>query len=168
MDKWKRSYYKHTILAYKIYNNAKICVKCYSTKNICVHHKNENPWDNREENLQILCKSCHNKHHLIWVHRTHSKKSRKQMSITHTGKKLSDITKNKLRISMLWRKKSLEAIKKKWKQVNQLTLDWDLINTWDSIKEASNILWIMQSWISNNCRWCRKTAWGFKWEYFNN
>ena|SRR3990167_1148987 len=39
------------------------CEICNTTKNLHTHHKNENWWDNRSENLQTLCGSCHLKYH---------------------------------------------------------------------------------------------------------
>lgn len=39
------------------------CSSCGSKERLFVHHINENPEDNRLENLRILCHSCHNKLH---------------------------------------------------------------------------------------------------------
>ena len=64
MDKqniFKKIHYRK--LAFEVYNNTQICVKCYSTENIHVHHKDENRENNKENNLQILCRSCHIRHH---------------------------------------------------------------------------------------------------------
>ena len=36
------------------------CVKCKVTEKLCVHHKNDDHYDNRISNLEILCWSCHN------------------------------------------------------------------------------------------------------------
>ena len=41
------------------------CNRCESTKNLCVHHKDKNRHNNVVENLEIVCKSCHQKEHLI-------------------------------------------------------------------------------------------------------
>ncbi len=41
----------------------KKCNKCGLTINLCVHHKNGNHFDNKLENLEILCKHCHISHH---------------------------------------------------------------------------------------------------------
>lgn len=39
------------------------CEKCNGTHRLHVHHRDENPMNNSEENLQVLCNSCHTKHH---------------------------------------------------------------------------------------------------------
>ena len=57
---------KYNKLAYKVYKNAKICVKCYSVEKIEIHHKNEDIFDNSEKNLQILCSKCHRIVHHKW------------------------------------------------------------------------------------------------------
>ena len=35
------------------------CARCGRTERLCVHHKNNNHYDNRLDNLQVLCHSCH-------------------------------------------------------------------------------------------------------------
>ena len=39
------------------------CAICKTKKGLVVHHINENQEDNRPENIQTLCWSCHNSHH---------------------------------------------------------------------------------------------------------
>src|SRR6266704_4224194 len=39
------------------------CERCGSTRYLDVHHKNENRYDNRDANLETLCRRCHHKHH---------------------------------------------------------------------------------------------------------
>lgn len=46
-------------------NYPALCNRCESVRNLCVHHRNEDRKDNKISNLEILCKSCHQKHHAI-------------------------------------------------------------------------------------------------------
>lgn len=41
----------------------RLCNRCSSTVHLVVHHKNEDRTDNTLKNLEVLCKSCHQKHH---------------------------------------------------------------------------------------------------------
>ena len=60
--------FKTGIQAYRrIYRDAHEdmkCELCGSTRHLCIHHKDENRYNNKLDNLQCLCKSCHQKHHL--------------------------------------------------------------------------------------------------------
>lgn len=60
--------FKTGIQAYRnIYRDAHKDIKCElcgSTRYLCIHHKDENRYNNKLDNLQCLCKSCHQKHHL--------------------------------------------------------------------------------------------------------
>lgn len=35
------------------------CERCGSKRNLQIHHKNENRKDNKQKNIEILCRSCH-------------------------------------------------------------------------------------------------------------
>jgi len=35
------------------------CSKCQVTEDLGIHHKNDDHYDNRLENLEVLCNSCH-------------------------------------------------------------------------------------------------------------
>ena len=35
------------------------CRRCNATERLCIHHKNMDHYDNRLENLEVLCVSCH-------------------------------------------------------------------------------------------------------------
>lgn len=39
------------------------CSRCSSTKHLLVHHKNHDRSNNDLSNLEVLCKSCHQRHH---------------------------------------------------------------------------------------------------------
>ena len=49
------------------------------------------------------------------------------------------------------------------KEVDQLTLSWEFIQTWDSQKDAERGTWIFSGNISTACRKPNTTAWGYKW-----
>ena len=81
-----------------------------------------------------------------------------------------------------WRKKSIFSINnpnkgKLWKysihskKVNQHTLDWTFIKTWDSIIDVERNLQLHHPNISKCCRWKYKSSGWFIWRYsdlFNN
>lgn len=39
------------------------CERCGSTKFLCRHHKDHNRRNNAPENIEVVCKSCHQKEH---------------------------------------------------------------------------------------------------------
>lgn len=39
------------------------CERCGSTKNLCVHHKDRNRYNNDPSNLEVLCRRCHQLEH---------------------------------------------------------------------------------------------------------
>lgn len=41
------------------------CNRCNSEQNLLVHHKDENRTNNSIENLEVLCKRCHQEHHCV-------------------------------------------------------------------------------------------------------
>jgi len=157
--KRNKNLYRH--LAFEIYRNAKICIKCYSLRDICVHHKDENAENNTETNLQILCRSCHIRHHHIWKKLT--KETKKLIWVANRWNKYWLWNK-----SHLWKKHSKEhkikiGISQSVK-VNQYDLDWNFIKEWISMSE------VRKSWIKWNislvCSWKRKQAWWYKWSYY--
>ena len=51
------------------------------------------------------------------------------------------------------------------KKVNQYTLHWGFIKTWDCMKDIQRELNIVSQNISKVCRWKQKTAWWYIWKY---
>jgi len=43
----------------------KVCNRCSSVDKLLVHHKDENRANNSMNNLEVLCKSCHQNHHCV-------------------------------------------------------------------------------------------------------
>ena len=58
---------KHRPLGVQTYRRAKktSCEWCGSSKNLCVHHKDENRYNNNINNLITICKRCHQTHHTV-------------------------------------------------------------------------------------------------------
>lgn len=174
-----RNFKLHTTLAYEVYWFKKECEICKSLEKIYVHHKDENPWNNTKENLQILCRSCHQYLHMKWKqyalwykHNINAIKKISNANIWNKKmfwKKHTEQTKIKISKKMIWIKKT-DITKKKLsiinsKKVNQYDLDWNFIKTWESALLAKKN-WI--KWhIWEVCNWKRKNAWWFIWKYFN-
>ena len=51
------------------------------------------------------------------------------------------------------------------KRVVQYTKEWDKIGEFDSLIDAWKALWIHASVIWRVCKWYRKSAWGYKWQF---
>jgi hypothetical protein len=55
--------FRHIILSKKGYK----CEQCGSKKTLAIHHpyyeQDKNPWDYKPEEMEILCRRCHYKHH---------------------------------------------------------------------------------------------------------
>lgn len=60
---WKGGTGTYRTLAFEHYPH--YCNRCGSKRNLEVHHRNHNQRNNKIENLEILCKSCHRKHHTL-------------------------------------------------------------------------------------------------------
>ena len=167
----KRNQYKYYHFAFEIYRNAKVCTKCYTTKNICVHHKNENIEDNNENNLQILCKQCHTRLHNKW--KVLSEYTKNKMSIAKTWVIFSDTHRKNIWKAKLWFKHSNESKIKIWlsgiwrgnKSIKQYSLEWNFIKEFKSVKLAAELLWINRAWISQNLIWKAFTCWWYKFTY---
>jgi 5-methylcytosine-specific restriction endonuclease McrA len=62
-NNWKSGIGAYTRLAFEEYGKDRICERCGSKHNILVHHRDRNRYNNKKGNLEVLCKSCHQKEH---------------------------------------------------------------------------------------------------------
>jgi len=129
----KRKQLVYYNLAYNVYKNAKICVKCYSIDKICVHHKDNDFLNNSENNLQILCDRCHKSYHANRMKQETKDKISKRMKwnnywlwVKLTRIQLENRKKVKhKKCTMETKRKISKANKWKWKLV-----DWMWITEW--------------------------------------
>ena len=140
----KRNQREYTRLAFEEYNNAKICVKCYSLKKICVHHKDWNPWNNKEKNLQILCSSCHTSYHS----KNRTEETLLKIWLSAKWRLKSKNTREKLRLVNLWENNPMywKIPWNKWRQVwpNKKRNTWKLLNwLWCTA-------WVEKTWKSKS------------------
>ena len=42
-----------------------LCLSCNKQARLCVHHIDHNPHNDAEDNLQLMCKPCHSRHHAL-------------------------------------------------------------------------------------------------------
>ncbi len=58
--------WKGGIGVYRQIKKAEQCEECGSKENLCIHHEDENRYNNSLENLRCLCRRCHQIHHRCW------------------------------------------------------------------------------------------------------
>lgn len=102
--------------------------------------------------------------------------TRLKISRSQVGKKLSEETKNKIRLAnsgsknylygkvMSFEKKQ-QLLLSNYKQISQYNINGDFLENYNCIKEASIKYKINNSNISQCCMNKRKTAGGYKWKY---
>jgi len=87
--------------------------------------------------------------------RKHKEQSIEKMRLSHKWVKHTQKTKDKVS-------------KAHYKKVNQYTINWKLIQTFNSITEAGIWVWLKSdTWISMCCNWKRKRAGGYIWKFKN-
>lgn len=59
-----RNIYKDAYIIPRKDGKKMVCELCGSDRHMCIHHKDGNRENNSLENLQCLCKKCHQKHHV--------------------------------------------------------------------------------------------------------
>ena len=113
--RYKREY-QH--LAFEVYKNAKICTKCWTTEQIQVHHKDKDHSNNLEENLQVLCNSCHQS-----LHNNFNAAVNNKWRIPHNKwKKMDAEFRKKVSKGKKWRKP--------WNYNKGKTIDWLWYTAW--------------------------------------
>lgn len=58
----KRMFWRRTRI-YKSLKDSGFCFKCGTTKDLCLHHIDNNPLNNTLDNIQILCRKDHSIYH---------------------------------------------------------------------------------------------------------
>lgn len=116
-----------------------------------VDHINGDRTDNRVENLRWCSHKDNQGYDLC----------RQRMSESHTGKTLSDSHRNN--ISKANKGKPKPHFEKK---INQYSLDGEFIQTWKSTMNIERELGFRHNNISDACKGKLKTAYGYKWKYF--
>lgn len=134
------------------YKLKKICSKCKSKKNILVHHKDSNQYNNSKANLEILCRKCHLSYHAKkrgcgWG--KGEKNCMKDLKIVakviatrkrKNNYKISKKTKNKISLSLKNNKKFQKRCKsKEWRDKVSKNTSIGVIAWWKKRKEKTII-----------------------------
>jgi group I intron endonuclease len=88
--------------------------------------------------------------------------NKEKVRLRHSGKKLSQETKNKIKIKL-----KLIYYPKKYRSILQYSLYGDFIKEWSSINEASEYYKICSTGITNCLKGRSKTCNKYKWKYKN-
>lgn len=119
-----------------------------------VHHINGDKRDNRLENLQIMTQDEHNKLHKEYLPKT--------KICIECGKEFTPPTKHRGRNTIC----SKEChYKMKLKPIIQYDLNNNIINIWESTKEAANHYNFDRTAITKCLKGLSKTSYGYGWKY---
>jgi len=126
-----------------------------------VHHINGNKRDNRIENLKIMTVDEHNKHHF--------EKLLKTKICVECGKEFQPPVKHRKRNILCskecWLKHQKKVSLYKNIPIIQLDMDNNIINKFNSIKEASKKVNGLSTNIVKCLKGKIKSAYGYKWKY---
>jgi group I intron endonuclease len=96
-----------------------------------------------------------------------SKEVIEKISKSHLGKKLTDITKEKIRLCNTGKKQSTETKVKRYKAVYLVNIDGEILKEYPSLEHAAKAHDCRRGQISNVCRGRTKSACGLIWKYKN-
>lgn len=141
--------------------------------NVAIGGNARSGWNHTEEAKQRMSKSRKG--------RAVAESTRKKISDANRGRKMSDEAKIKMSIAKkgkpgrIWTEQELQSRSKNWppevpanwKPVNQLSITGELLQVFQSQKEAAAAVGIAPNRISECCSGARKTTGGFRWEHAN-
>lgn len=166
MDK-KRNRREYEKLVYNVYNFIRICNRCWITEDehknklkrrLSIHHIDNDFTNNKKENIEILCISCHMSHHWKNMKEDTIQKLREFMS----GNKFAQWAKHteemnrKKGIRMIWNKYSLW---KKFSEERREKMRWKIPwNKWiKHTEEEKKKMSLSHIWQKAWNKWMKKT-----------
>ncbi len=106
----KRNWRRSNRFAFKVYWKQRACNRCNSDWKLHIHHIDENPCNEDEYNLEVLCVTCHISHHNKWhkynLWKTHTEATKEKMSKISKWKPKSEQHRQSMSKSAIWRKHS--------------------------------------------------------------
>lgn len=99
------------------------CERCGETSNLHVHHKDENFTNNLKENLELLCKPCHNEEHSTRLKSFYkvqdNKKYKHKKLCQYCGQEFTSLSESQLMYNFMLHTQSCKN-KRKRKHENEL------------------------------------------------
>ena len=143
----------------------RVCLyKNWKGRSTCIHRIVwisfiENTFDRKEINHKNWIKTDNRIENLEWCTRSENIKHAYTTGLKKTTDKHISYTKNPSKWKF-WKDNPNS------KAVSQFNLNWELVKRWDSLRLASEWVWIASSSISMCLHWKHKTAWWFVWKFW--